>query len=207
MGWIAKRPCKVSRNGKLEIVAPGRPLPEAEGYKNPSAWAIWSDNAVQDAVSTDEGEFSSLDIRKLRKLAQQAQDISKDDSTDVKKASREELILIIKSVDMNKKPVKNVKPEGNKSEGNKSEGNKSEGNKSEGNKSEGNKSEDVKPEDVKPEDVKPEGDKVNYSELGIKKLRKVLKDLLKGSDTDLVIKKLSKEELISEIEKNSSKEG
>ncbi len=111
MGWISKRTVKVSRNGEMVTLPPGSDVPEAAGWRNPTMWCTWYPDVVpaeeKETPSNpetgnnggdEEPDYNAMNIKELRKLAKEAQKITKDDSTDVKKANKEELIVIIKSV-------------------------------------------------------------------------------------------------------------
>lgn len=101
MTWIAKRPCTIVRDGKKVTIPPGDPVPEAVNFPNPSAWCVYSEvdekvkkNIRGKILSID---FDTISIVELKKLAKNSQDASKDYSTNLKTADREELISIVKA--------------------------------------------------------------------------------------------------------------
>lgn len=127
MAWIAKRPCRVQRDGKTVVILPGESVPEAGGWTNPTMWCVWSPDQVKASVEkksttenvvetsesdknldTNKGEgdpelkkhpdYTKESFKDLRVLAKKAQEITKDTSSEIKKATKDELIATIKSV-------------------------------------------------------------------------------------------------------------
>lgn len=122
MAWITKRPCRISRNGTLVLVPPGNLLPEANDFKNPSMWCVWSadetkatveekdKSSVEDMTLSDteipnespiapfEADLDYMPIGDLRKLAKEVQNETKDFSSNLRKANKDELLAIIRSI-------------------------------------------------------------------------------------------------------------
>lgn len=104
MAWLAKRQVKVIRGGKAVILPPGTPVPEATEWRNAKLWCTWTDKELDtketvNTAKTKDGKYANMSIAELRKLAEKAQELKKDDSTDIKMANDAELIVLIESVD------------------------------------------------------------------------------------------------------------
>ena len=151
MAWIAKKPCKIMRNNEIIIVPPGQAVPEAKDFSNPTRWCVWADvpenpkasNTTKEDKKVEESKveeklkeidtskYEAMKVRQLRPMVKKIQSITKDDSTDVKTASKSELIAILKSFDLsglgnvsNSTEDKDVKKDSKVADSSKPEGDK-----------------------------------------------------------------------------------